>query len=103
MSGYQPSTCRSLDEAYRITQSIVANNDKPSEQVGLAIRLLRVPQEFHRSMSERWQRAGKPTLSRFAPYTAFVVSVEVFFQIALAAELISTRWNSNRTDIAYLF
>ena len=78
-------------------------NQKTLEQVGLAVRLLRIPQEYHRPISERWQRMGRPPLSAFAPYTTFVVTVEVFFQIALAAKLISADRNSNRTDIAYLF
>jgi hypothetical protein len=39
----------------------------------------------------------------YAPYAAFVLTVEIFFQIAVAAGLISSERPSNRTDIAYLF
>ena len=39
----------------------------------------------------------------YAPYTAFVLEVEVFFQVALASDLISKERASNRLDIAYLF
>ena len=38
-----------------------------------------------------------------APFAAHVVAVELFFQIALASNLISAERKSNRTDIAYLF
>lgn len=39
----------------------------------------------------------------YAPYAAHVLTVEVFFQIALAANLISSQRPSNRVDVAYLF
>jgi len=42
-------------------------------------------------------------LADYAPYVAYVLNVEVFFQVALAANLISTERPSNRVDIAYLF
>ena len=37
------------------------------------------------------------------PYAAYLVEVEIFFQLALEADLISSERASNRTDIAYLF
>jgi hypothetical protein len=43
------------------------------------------------------------SLDNFAPYAAYALTIEVFFQIALAAGLIATERVSNRTDIAYLF
>jgi hypothetical protein len=100
--GITPQSCRSLSEAHQLAAQIVSGSDKTQEQVGLAVRLLRIPQQYHRHISERWLQMGRPTLSKLAPYTAFVVTVEVFFQIALAAKLISSEKN-NRTDIAYLF
>lgn len=41
-------------------------------------------------------------LADYAPYAAHVLVVELFFQIALAANLISAERASNRIDIAYL-
>jgi len=101
--GITPQSCRSLSEAYQLAIQLVSGHQKTLEQIGLAVHLLRVPQEYHRPIYERWQRMGRPSLSAFAPYTAFVVTVEVFFQITIAAKLISADRNSNRTDIAYLF
>jgi hypothetical protein len=102
-NGITPQSCRSVPEAHQLATRIVSGDQKTLEQIGLAVRLLRIPQEYHRPISERWQHLGRPSLSAFAPYTAFVVTVEVFFQITLAAKLISADRNSNRTDIAYLF
>jgi hypothetical protein len=101
--GITPQTCRSISDAYDLANGIVSGNHKRFEQIVLAVRLLRIPPEAYQAISQRWQQAGCPPLSRFAPYTAFVVTIEIFFQIALAANLITTTRNSNRTDIAYLF
>ncbi len=101
--GVNPQSCRSLAEAHQLATQIVSGGQKTHEQVALAVRMLRIPQQYHRPISDRWQQMGKPPLSELAPYTAFVVTVEVFFQICLAAKLIASERNSNRTDIAYLF
>jgi hypothetical protein len=45
----------------------------------------------------------KADASRVAPYAAYALTVELFFQIALGAGLIGGERPSNRTDIAYLF
>ena len=50
----------------------------------------------------RWKALGGPPLHHFAPYAAFVLVIEVFFDLAQGAGLISQR-ASNRLDIAYLY
>ena len=45
----------------------------------------------------------RSAVSTYAPYLTHVLTVELFFQIALAAGLISSERPSNRIDIAYLF
>jgi len=52
---------------------------------------------------QAWKERGPRAFSEHAPYAAHVVSVELFFQIALAANLIGTERSSNRVDMAYLF
>ena len=42
-------------------------------------------------------------MADFAPYAAYVLTVELFLQIALAAKLISSERPSSRIDIGYLF
>lgn len=101
--GITPQSCRSFAEAYEVASRIVNGSEKKWEQLNLAVRLLRIPHQFHLEISARWQRLGRPTPTEFAPYTAFVVTVEVFFQIALAANLIASTRNSNRINTSYLF
>jgi hypothetical protein len=50
-----------------------------------------------------WSIAGHPPLFEYAPYATFVLTVKLFFYIALAANLISSKRPSNHVDIAYLF
>jgi hypothetical protein len=58
---------------------------------------------LHHDIRTYWKNAGYPPLFKYAPYAAFVLTVELFFYIALGADLISSARPSNRTDIAYLF
>src|SRR5690606_36178733 len=51
----------------------------------------------------RWRESGRKSFPETAPYAAYLVTVEVFFQIALAADQIGANRKSNRTDMAYLF
>ena len=47
-------------------------------------------------------RHGAPSLPGYAPYTAHVLTVEVFFRFAMERGFISRDRASNRVDIAYL-
>lgn len=101
--GIDGKSCKSLEDAYSIACSIVNGLDKPFDRMKLAILFFSVPQELHRPILERWSIWGYPPLSKYAPYAAYVLTVEVFFQLAIAANHISSARPSNRTDIAYLF
>jgi hypothetical protein len=101
--GIEPKTCKSLEDAKRLTDAIVSSTDNQSDQMMLAFLFLEIPGQYQRPILEKWTAAGCPPLSTYAPYAAYVLKVEVFFQIALAASHISIERPSNRLDIAYLF
>jgi hypothetical protein len=69
----------------------------------LALTLLAVPPALKESVLSRWKESGYPQLKKFAPYAAYVVSVDLFFYIATAAELLSKKKVTNRIDLAYLY
>lgn len=100
--GIDGKNCKSLKHAYEIAFSVAAGSDKPFDRMGLAIMFLGIPRQWHRQILERWSIAGYPPLVKYSPYVAHVLTVEIFFQLALAANLISTDRPSNRLDIAYL-
>jgi hypothetical protein len=101
--GVDGKVVNSLDDAKAIAAGIVTGDDKRFERLHVAVTFFDVPQHLHEPILRRWSEAGRPPLPQFAPYTAFALTVELFFQMALAGDLISTERPSNRLDIAYLF
>ena len=95
--------CKDLEQAKLSAAKAMRGGKKPYEWISLALAILGVSERYRREALKRWVRSGKPALVEYAPYTAFVVEVEVFFQVALASDLISKERASNRLDIAYLF
>ena len=96
-------SCTSDEKAKEIAQGIVDGSTNPYTRLALAVQFLNVPQKYHLQIMKRWEDLGQPELSAFAPYTAFVLTIEMYFHISIAANLISAERHSNRTDIAYLF
>lgn len=101
--GIDPKTCKSLEKAKQMADSFVNDKDKPLDRMKLTCIVLNIPRESEYFILERWQAHGCPALSEYAPYAAYVLTVELFFHIALGAQLIAAERPSNRVDIAYLF
>jgi len=101
--GITPQTCKSVEEAYGIAAALVHSRYEPQQQLGLLFAFVQMPAYLRASIVHRWSEAGFPPLAHYASYAAHVLQVELFFQIALAANLISADRPSNRVDIAYLF
>lgn len=68
---------------------------------GLA--LVGVSEEGMEPIVRRWKMAGKPPIDDFAPYFAYVFSVDMFFYLAMAADLIGRGRSSHKIDLAYLY
>ena len=112
-----------LDASYRTFRPLIENLSRPRDlrgakemadsllrdprmrdvQLPFAFALLNVPAELQPSIYGRWWQAGSPLLHDFAPYAAHVLTVELFFHLALSADLISKDRASNKADIAYLY
>jgi len=101
--GISGDSCTTLQQAKAVADGVVNARDNPRERIELALLFLNVPQECHGEIVERWRTAGYPSLATYAPYAAYVLTIEIFFQVALAAHLIASERPSNRVDIAYLF
>lgn len=101
--GIDGKSCKSLEQAKGLAEQVVLSTDKPFDRMKLALLFLNVPQQYHRQIIERWSLLNYPALDRYVPYVSYVLTIEIFFQIALAAKLISTDRSSNRVDIGYLF
>ena len=101
--GVDGKSCNSLEQAKEMAQEIVDSSSNPYERLEMAVQFFHIPQQHYSTLIERWKALGQPVLSAFAPYAAYVLTVEIFFHISVAANLISSERPSNRTDIAYLF
>lgn len=101
--GINEKSCNNLQDANNLARAIMHTSDRQSELMPWALISLNVPYHLHQDIQKCWSIAGHPPLSEYAPYAAFVLTVELFFYIALAANLISSKRPSNRVDIAYLF
>jgi hypothetical protein len=101
-SGLTAQSCKSLADAKRSADGLIQAADKAFDRLRFAVEFFNIGRQHHKRVIQSWELVGKPPLHEYAPYAAFVLTIEVFFHIALAAGLISDR-PSNRTDIGYLF
>jgi hypothetical protein len=101
--GITGKTCRSLRDARRIADAFVQDKENAEHLLGVAVTLARGKPHTLGEVLERWRKAGVRSLPEHAPFAAHLMTVEVFFQLALAADLISSERPSNHADMAYLF
>ena len=89
-------------DSYVIASTSVHQKQKPVDQMALLFSFLDIPPDLQRAILQRWSIDQFRPLAEYSPYAAHVLVVELFFQIALAANLISAERPSNRIDVAYL-
>jgi hypothetical protein len=100
--GIDEKKCKSIAEAKQISDMII-KTWKPQDIIKLASIFFGFPWHYEKRILERWKQVGFPPLYIYAPYAAYVLTVELFSRIALESNLISTQRQSNRADIAYLY
>jgi hypothetical protein len=101
--GVTLQTCKTISDAYGLAARLVHTKVRPREQLALLSIFVDIPTHLHAQIIVRWESAGFPPLATYAPYAAHVLTVELLFQLALGATLISSDRASNRADVAYLF
>lgn len=110
-----------LEGTFREGRAIIAREGRPRDLVetrALAIalldkagsrytrdglRALAVPESVRREIEARWKPHDTGPFSKFAPYAAHVLTVDLFFTIALGADLIGRGRPTNKIDMAYLY
>ena len=103
MIGIGGESSRTLSEAKEAASRVVTDSRRTHQLIELVLLFLGAGQQQRAEILARWTEAGSPPMAAYAPYAAYVLTVELFFQLALAASLISRARPSNRMDIAYLF
>ena len=96
----QPNT---LPEAKALAARLVSGEKNRFRLLKVAFAILNVPRHLCDQIFDRWKAAGGLPLPVFAPYAAHVLTVDLFFYIAVSAGLISTGDPKNKIDTAYLY
>ena len=97
---------RNLEDAKKIAEALI--DLLPEEQsIRFGLTLLGISPEDHDFVVQKWAEARKPPIDEFAPYFRHMFSVDLFFHLSIAADLISrvrpAGKADNKVDIAYLY
>jgi len=98
--GFKQKQCKTLEEAKNIAEAIVAGQYESFHPVNLAALFFQLTSRQKQMLWSSWKRLGHSSLYKYSPYAAYVLEVELFYHLAVAADLISPR---SRIDITYLF
>ncbi len=93
---------KGLDEVKRDVDNVLVHQDQENV-LRMALSLVGVPSDYWHAILERWQKTNRPSVRDFAPYFAYVFSVDLFFYFAVAADLIGRGRPSHKIDMAYLY
>jgi hypothetical protein len=97
---------RNLKDAKDIAETFI---DLLEEEVSFrfGMTLLQVPPDVQIAAVTRWSAQRKRPLREFAPYFRYMYGVELFYYLAIGADLISrvrpANKADNKVDIAYLY
>ena len=101
--GVTAKTCKSMGAALKFADDALFGLTKTPARFDGALEVLGVPRQLRSTIKNRWKYRGKPSLRIFAPYAAHMLRVELFFRVALGANLIASTRPSHQIDMAYLF
>ena len=73
------------------------------EVLYLALDFLGINDRHRIAIIERWEKLGKPAFNIFAPYAAYVFSIDLLFYLAASKGIIAKERTSNKVDLAYLY
>lgn len=83
--------------------SRIINSPNQKEILILGLALIGVLPEAQEPIIKRWEDSARKPISEFAPYFSYILSVDLFFYLGIAADLISRVRQSHQVDFAYLY
>ncbi len=96
-------SCKALSDALELARSFLVPEHNPIDALSDLMDLSKVPPECREWVHHCWNKAGGPPVVEYAPYASHIMLIDLFFAVALGADLISDERASNRVDIAYLY
>lgn len=94
---------KDLQEIYDFTEVILNRKNACLEMINAALNFLDITLSHRTEIMERWKNAQCPPLKDFAPYSAYIMKVFLFFQIAVNNNLASADKKSNFINLSYLY
>lgn len=94
---------RNFEEVKETADRLLSRSGSRYANLRLACATVGVSERERKAILARWKAMGGPPLTTFAPYTAHVLAVDLFFNLSVGAGLISRDRPSNKIDIAYLY
>lgn len=67
------------------------------------LSLVGITEPAQEQVLTRWHKSGEPSIREFCPYFTYVFSIDFFFNLAIAADLIGRGRPSHKIDLAYLY
>ncbi len=99
----KPPKCNSLEKAKNEAEKIINTRRNPAHLMSLIFSIVNAPSAYFLYTYNAWGAKGCPPIKEFAPYIYHVLTIELFFYIAVESNLISSNRKSNKIDISYLF
>jgi hypothetical protein len=103
---YKHGKPKELSEVKPFAERVIDETD-PEKSLVFGLRLFGFSEDAKDAVMQRWHAEGKPAIRAFAPYFHYIYSVDLFFYLAIAADLISrvrpADKADNKVDIAYLY
>lgn len=90
-----------LEQAKAFADGFVRRPDRAV--LSLALELLEIPQVHRASILTRHAEARQPSLRVFAPYAAYVLTVDLVLYLGMGLDQIGRDRASHMVDIAYLY
>jgi len=92
---------RSLQDARNMADTII-DNMEPEWLIRFGLNLLGAPETVEYVVTE-WIQKGRPPLRDHLPYFVFMLTINIFFCLALPNHLLSKVKPSHKIDLAYLY
>ncbi|KCZ84766.1 hypothetical protein HAD_03765 [Hyphomonas adhaerens MHS-3] len=94
---------RDLSEARTRAEEYLNNPHHQLSILKLLIEMLGFGNVRRRIILDRWTKSGRAPMSKFAPYSLYVLTVDIFFELALGKSMIGAHRPSNKIDMSYLY
>jgi hypothetical protein len=97
---------KNLCEAKRLAEAYIDGSPREAS-LRFGMKLFGIPPASQQQVIGLWEKAGAPAIRDFAPYFHHVYCVDLFYNLAVAADLISRvrpkGKADNKVDIAYVY